>query len=181
MGQRVKVLDLVDTKDRDWPLLLFKGTVFQGSKPVLHICRRSGQLHVHSKLVNPYRHYHITDCNRPLKHVSYFHDSASYLTFDHFRLCARCGDREGFEQAFEQMEIGWAARRAELAAEDAVQIASRQRVWEEKHARLEAFREVLEIIDSYNILVVGEIEADSNTLSIWYDGGHFTIEEDPES
>jgi len=136
------------------------------------------------KLANPYHHYSITECSRPLRHVSYLNNDTIFL-WDDFKLCARCGDREAFEQAFEQMSVGRLRRLAELDAERDRREADRQRVWEERHTRLVCLRAVLlgvcSDLPAWYSVRIEEIEENSNAFHIWHGGVRFTIEEDPES
>lgn len=184
MEQRVKVSNLVDINDRDWPNLVFVGTVLKGPMPVLHICRRDGY---RSHPMDKRRgwQYHITNCTRAMQHVFYFRNSI-YAGWDKFRLCARCGTQADFEQAFEEMTSGWEGRQVELEEEKRAEEAARQQAWEERFARMCRLQVILadaqqHLNPSGFGVRIGGVGVESGNLYLWYEGIRFQVEENPES
>jgi len=185
MGRRVTVASLVGVKERDWPMLLYKDYEgLRGDHPVLHICRRDGHHPLHPKL-NIHHFYHITECNRPLRHVSYLPDRVLPL-LEGFKLCKRCGDQAAFDEAFADMLVGWAARCAQIEAERDQREADRLQAKADRLERMCRLQAALGGTHQYlnpfgSGVRIGSVGIKSGNLYIWYEGVRFQVVESPES
>lgn len=107
-----------------------------------------GPLHIADKQCEQNGSKWLARCGRAIQFSSRFNDGISKrpAELDGFALCKRCGSQADFETALEQHKAGDATRRAEYRARREAEDAEYEREHQERLARIERLKPLLNVV-----------------------------------